>query len=61
MSETAPTVAASAQVAKQVCEKCRNEYTLDHFDHGVLGQECVCRRCLAVMGYRVKGAPNPCV
>lgn len=54
MSESTPAVAENAQVAKQVCEKCRNEYALDHFDHGVQGQECVCRRCLAVMGYKVK-------
>jgi len=53
MSETAPT-AENAQVAKQVCEKCRNEFALEHFDHGVQGQECVCRRCLIVMGYMVK-------
>jgi hypothetical protein len=37
----------------QICEKCRNPYTLDHFQHGVEGQECVCRRCLQVMGYKV--------
>ena len=37
----------------QVCEKCRCMYTLDHFQHGVEGQECVCRRCLQVMGYKV--------
>lgn len=53
MSESAPT-AENAQVVQQVCEKCRNEYALEHFDHGVQGQECVCRRCLAVMGYKVK-------
>ncbi len=38
----------------QVCEKCRCPYTLDHFQHGVEGQECVCRRCLQVMGYKVQ-------
>ena len=37
----------------QICEKCRCPYTLDHFQHGVEGQECVCRRCLQVMGYKV--------
>ena len=36
----------------QICEKCRCAYTLDHFQHGVEGQECVCRRCLQVMGYK---------
>ncbi len=38
----------------QVCEKCRSNYTLDHFQHGVAGQECVCRRCLEVMGYKAQ-------
>ena len=37
----------------QICEKCRSPYTLEHFQHGVEGQECVCRRCLQVMGYKV--------
>lgn len=37
----------------QVCEKCRCKYVLSHFNHGVQGQECVCRRCLKVMGYDV--------
>ena len=37
----------------QVCEKCRCVYTLEHFQHGVEGQDCVCRRCLQVMGYKV--------
>ena len=41
------------ETPKQVCEKCRNPLPLDQFQHGVEGQECVCRRCLAVMGYRV--------
>ncbi len=43
------------EIPKQVCEKCRNSFPLDQFAHGVQGQECVCRRCLAVMGYKVKG------
>lgn len=38
----------------QICEKCRCAYTLEHFQHGVEGQECVCRRCLQVMGYQVR-------
>jgi uncharacterized paraquat-inducible protein A len=37
--------------ATQVCEKCRCKYTLQHFSHGIEGQEAVCRRCLRVMGY----------
>jgi hypothetical protein len=37
----------------QVCEKCRSVYTLDQFNHGIEGQEAVCRRCLRVMGYQV--------
>ena len=42
-----------ATEATQVCEKCRWPYTLDHFNHGIEGQEKVCRRCLRVLGYRV--------
>ncbi|MDR3671455.1 MAG: hypothetical protein P4L36_11450 [Holophaga sp.] len=55
MAEATPASTANApqEAPKQVCEKCRNSYTLDHFQHGVAGQECVCRRCLAVMGYKV--------
>jgi hypothetical protein len=54
MAETAPTQEAPKQdLPKRTCEKCRNQYTLEHFNHGVEGQECVCRRCLAVMGYRL--------
>jgi hypothetical protein len=44
---------ATQEDPKQVCEKCRNLFPLDHFKHSVEGQECVCRRCLAVMGYKV--------
>jgi hypothetical protein len=56
MAEATPAnvPAEPADVPKKLCEKCRIQYPLDHFDHGVAGQECVCRRCLAVMGYRVK-------
>ena len=36
----------------RTCEKCRSAYTLGHFAHSVEGQECVCRRCLQVMGYK---------
>ena len=53
MAEATPNVAPSATEPKQVCEKCRNEYTLDHFQHGVADQACVCRRCLTVMGYKL--------
>jgi hypothetical protein len=37
----------------QVCEKCRQKYVKAHFQHGIEGQECVCRRCLQVLGYPV--------
>jgi hypothetical protein len=55
MAEATPASAPTPieEVPKQVCEKCRNQFPLDHFDHKVAGQECVCRRCLAVMGYKV--------
>lgn len=53
MTEAAPSATPSAE-PKQICEKCRNEYALGQFEHGVEGQGAVCRRCLAVMGYKVK-------
>jgi len=56
MAEATPASAPteSRPEPKQVCEKCRILYPLAQFEHGVGGQECVCRRCLAVMGYQVK-------
>ena len=56
MAETAaatPQTTPEAPAPKQVCQKCRNEFPLEAFAHHVEGQECVCRRCLAVMGYKV--------
>ena len=54
MAEVTPASAANEKqdIPKRVCEKCRNSFPLDHFNHGVEGQECVCRRCLKVMGYQ---------
>lgn len=52
MSEATPE-AKTPEVPKQVCEKCRQAYPLDHFSHGIEGQACVCTRCLRVMGYRI--------
>ena len=51
----ASTPAQAPEAPRRLCEKCRNLFPEDHFQHGVAGQECVCRRCLAVMGYKVKG------
>lgn len=55
MAEAVPATPAAdkQEVPKQVCQKCRNEYPLEAFNHAVEGQESVCRRCLAVMGYKV--------
>ena len=55
MAEAAPATPAPAkqEVPKQVCQKCRNEFPLEAFNHQVEGQECVCARCLRVMGYQV--------
>lgn len=55
MAEAVPATPAAEkqEVPKKVCQKCRNEFPLEAFDHAVEGQECVCRRCLAVMGYKV--------
>jgi len=54
MAEAITPASTATPEPKQVCEKCRNEYSLDHFQHGVKDQSCVCRRCLSVMGYKVK-------
>jgi hypothetical protein len=56
MPEATPasTPPGTSEIPKKLCEKCRILYSQDQFDHGVAGQECICRRCLAVMGYRVK-------
>jgi hypothetical protein len=56
MAEATPASAPAQDqdVPKKLCEKCRNLFPEDQFSHGVPGQECVCRRCLAVMGYKVK-------
>ena len=51
---SAGAAAEKQEEPKQVCEKCRILYPLDQFAHGVEGQGCVCRRCLIVMGYKVK-------
>ena len=55
MAEAGPATPAvdKQEVPKQICQKCRNEFPLEAFAHQVEGQECVCRRCLAVMGYKV--------
>jgi len=55
MAEAAAGTPAAEKVEtpKQVCQKCRNSLPLEAFAHQVAGQECVCRRCLAVMGYKV--------
>jgi len=54
MAETTQPAADLSSAPKQICEKCRNEFTLDQFEHGIQDQSCVCRRCLRVMGYKVK-------
>ena len=54
MAEAAATTPeAKQEVPKRLCEKCRNEFPVEAFNHQVEGQECVCRRCLSVMGYKV--------
>jgi hypothetical protein len=50
---TATPEAPKVEVPKQVCEKCRNSFPLDQFTKAIPGQECVCTRCLKVMGYQV--------
>ena len=54
MAESTQPVTEVASLPKRVCEKCRNECPLDQFQHGVEHQDCVCKRCLRVMGYGVK-------
>ena len=57
MAEAAPAGAPieKQEAPKRICEKCRSSYPPEAFEHGVAGQECVCRRCLKVMGYKVQG------
>lgn len=52
MAEAAPNTGKQDQPTK-TCLKCRMEFPLEAFSHTVEGQEGVCRRCLAVMGYQV--------
>jgi hypothetical protein len=52
MAEATPE-AVKVEVPKKICEKCRNAFPLDQFSQAVAGQECVCKRCLTVMGYQV--------
>ncbi len=56
MAEAPPASAPNQapEVPKKLCEKCRSLFPEDQFNHGVAGQGCVCRRCLVVMGYKVK-------
>jgi hypothetical protein len=48
-----PPEAPKLEVPKKTCEKCRNTFPVDQFTEAVQGQECVCIRCLRVMGYQV--------
>ena len=54
VTDPTPTAADKVPAPKRICEKCRNEFPLERFQHGVEGQECVCERCLRVMGYKIK-------
>jgi hypothetical protein len=55
MAEATPAAPKpQADVPKQLCQKCRREYPLDQFDHGIEDQACICKRCLTVMGYQVQ-------
>ena len=45
--------ASVPEVPKKICEKCRNSFPMEQFNHAIQGQECVCKRCLGVMGYKV--------
>ena len=47
------TAPKDTQEPVQVCDKCRGRFVLDHFNHGIYGQDSVCKRCLVVMGYRL--------
>lgn len=53
MAEANLPAADTTSAPKKVCEKCRKELTLEHFEHGIQDQDCVCRRCLSVMGYKL--------
>jgi hypothetical protein len=50
-----PAVPETSVQAQRLCEKCRHEFPLEQYTDEIPGLECVCRRCLGVMGYRLKG------
>lgn len=51
MTETQP--AQTEAAPKRTCEKCRNAYGLEAFTHHVPDCECICDRCMRVMGYKI--------
>ena len=54
MPESTTTPAAATEVPQKLCEKCRHTFPPEQFVAELAGMECVCRRCLNVMGYGVK-------
>jgi hypothetical protein len=55
MTDATDAPTPSAGVLPKLCEKCRHEFPKDQFADDLEGLECVCRRCLQVMGYSLKG------
>ena len=55
MADSIPAPLDTQAPAQRLCEKCRHSFPLDQFVPYLTGLECVCRRCLQVMGYRLKG------
>lgn len=57
MHDAPDTPPAAVDQAQRLCEKCRHLFPLDQYTDEISGLECVCRRCLGVMGYRLKARP----
>jgi len=55
MHDVPDTPPETSTQAQRLCEKCRHLFPLDQYTDEIPGLECVCRRCLGVMGYRLKG------
>jgi len=55
VADSTPEPFVVAEPTQKLCEKCRHTFPEEQFVADLKGLECVCRRCLQVMGYRLKG------
>jgi len=54
MPDPIPAQLDAPSVPLLLCEKCRHTFPEDQFTTEIDGLESVCKRCLVVMGYRLK-------